>query len=180
MVSAVAYGGLNAVLNTQSQTRDHADRLARLQRALTVLETDFEQAVARPARDQYGDAQAAMQTNVEGILFTRAGQLNPMGQARSAFERVGYRLDEDGRLIRISWSGLDQPIDPSPRESRLLEGVDSFKVEFVAGQDAEWVEQWPPLGVRDPMESMPLAVRITLELPDYGGEIIRVLRVPAG
>lgn len=180
VVSAVAYGGLNTVLNTQSQTREHAERLTGLQRALTVMEMDFEQAVARPIRDQYGDAQAAMQTNVEGIVFTRAGQRNPMGQPRSAFERVGYRLGEKGHLIRTSWSGLDQPINPSPHESQLLSGVERFTVEFAAGQDAQWVEQWPPLGVQDPMATMPLAVRITLELPDYGGEIIRILRVPAG
>ncbi|MBA1148459.1 type II secretion system minor pseudopilin GspJ [Ectothiorhodospiraceae bacterium WFHF3C12] len=180
VVSAVAYGGLNAVLNTQSQTRDHAERLTRLQRALTVMAMDFEQAVPRPIRDQYGDPEAAMLVNVEGIAFTRAGQLNPMGQARSAFERVGYRLDEEGNLIRVSWRGLDQPIDPVKRETRLLEGVDGFSVEFAAGTDSEWLEQWPPLGVRDPMQSMPIAVRITLELPDYGGEIIRILRVPAG
>jgi general secretion pathway protein J len=180
VVSAVAYGGLNTVLNTQSQTREHAERLTRLQRALTVIETDFEQAAMRPVRDQYGDPQPAMQTDVEGIVFTRAGQLNPMGQARSAFERVGYRLDQDNRLLRVSWPGLDQPIDPKPRESVLLEDVDAFSVEFTGDVDSEWVEQWPPPGVRNPMRTMPIAVRVTLTLPEYGGEIIRILRVPAG
>lgn len=181
VVSAVAYGGLNTVLTTQGQTREHTERLTRLQRALTVMETDFEQAAARPIRDQYGDPQAAMmQTEIEGVAFTRAGRLNPMGQPRSAFQRVGYRLDEEGRLLRRTWTALDQPIDPVQRESVLLEDVESFDIEFAAATDSEWVKQWPPLEARAPMTTMPIAVRVTLTLPAYGGDIVRILRVPAG
>lgn len=178
IVSAVAYSGLNAVLNTQSETRQHAERLNALQRALTLIETDFEQAAPRSVRDRYGDRQPALQGNVDGVNLTRAGHLNPMGQPRSAFQRIGYRLNEDGQLVRRTWTGLDQPIDPSPHDAVLLDHVDAFSVTYTTGPDSDWVEQWPPTGAQIPNQVLPLAVKVTLKLPEYKGEIVRILRIP--
>jgi len=178
IVSAVAYSGLNMVLNAQAQTRDHAERLSELQRALTLMETDFEQVAPRSVRDRYGDRQPALQGNVDGVTLTRAGHLNPMGQARSAFQRIGYQLNDDKQLVRRTWTGLDQPIDPSPHDGILLDHVDAFSVTYTSGPDSDWVEQWPPTGAKNPDRALPAAVKITLKLPEYQGEIVRILRIP--
>ena len=60
VLSALAYGGLKSMLDAKNQVAAEAEKLARLQTALAMIERDLEQATARPIRDQFGERQPAM------------------------------------------------------------------------------------------------------------------------
>ncbi|MGD8709390.1 MAG: type II secretion system minor pseudopilin GspJ [Ectothiorhodospiraceae bacterium] len=176
LVSAMAYSGLHSVLSSQQSVRDEAERIAALQRAFTVLETDLEQAAARGIRDQYGGTQPAMVTDTGRLLFTRAGHRNPLGRRRSNLQRVGYGRDEEGRLIRYSWRALDQPFEAEPQERPLLDDVDDVSFRFLT-EDNQWVEDWPPLVPQGEPPALPVAVTLRIDLPDYG-RLQRTFRMP--
>lgn len=184
VISVMAYGGLNTVLQAKAQTERHAERLSELQMAMLMLERDISQAVPRGIRDSYGDAQPPLLGGGDSqaaIEWTRAGWANPVGRIRSELQRVGYRL-EDERLMRDSWMVLDRAQDSEPYRAVLLEGVEAFSVRFMDGQ-RQWQESWPPQNLaaqpgmaQGAVAELPLAVEAKLELADFG-EIVRLFRV---
>lgn len=174
VVAALAYGGLNAVLEARRHTAADAARLRDLQRAVSLLAADVEQAAPRPVRDEYGDrADAVRGGGLHAPLeLTRAGRANPARLARSQFERVAWVL-RDGTLVRRHWTVLDRAQDSAPLEDALLSGVLRFEVRFL-GFDGEWAEQWPRLEAG----GAPRAVEVIIDLQGIG-RIPRILRIPA-
>ncbi|MCB1878044.1 MAG: type II secretion system minor pseudopilin GspJ [Chromatiales bacterium] len=177
LVSAMAYGGLKAVLDAAEVTNRQAGRLDELQRAFLRLETDLEQAAPRPIRDAYGDRQPAMryEAGLSGTLeFTRGGRPNPAGFARSDLERIAYRV-KDKTLYRYSWLSLDRGDDTPPLELDLVSGVETLQVRFL-GPSGEWDEDWPPRTDETDPRTLPKALGITLQVEGFG-EVYRVFRI---
>lgn len=175
VLSTMAYAGLNTVLTASEQTRRQAERLQALQLTFTVMQRDLLQFVDRPARDQYGDARPAIETNgPEGGLLslTRGGWRNPTGQLRSHLQRVSYGI-EDEQLVRVSWFMLDRPNDDEAREVDLLGEVDGLEVRML-DRSGTWHDDWPPL---QPQDEPPAAVEVVLEVADWG-ELRRLFALP--
>lgn len=179
VLSTLAYGGLKSMLDARNQVAAEAEKLARLQTALAMIERDLEQATARPIRDQYGVRQPAMAgtSGLEQVLeWTRSGWNNPAGRLRSNLQRVAYRLEDDG-LQRLTWSDLDRLSDTKPATQVILGGVKLFKVEFLDDQD-KWIDHWPAQNITGPpltqvqvnelLASLPRAVNLSLEITDWG------------
>lgn len=187
ILSTMAYSGLRTVLDTRERMTIQANRIGQLQTAFLFFEKDLEQAVGRSARDVYGQAQAAMQGGQFGataLEFTRAGYRNPTGAARSQLQRVAYRIDEE-KLIRVTWSMLDQPNTPKPLERELLTKVKKVTFRYLDG-NGQWQDSWPPLSTSPTstpnpaaLSRLPQAVEITAEFEDMG-KIVRWFRVPPG
>lgn len=179
LLAVMAYGGLNAVLNTRSQTDRQAGRLAQLQLAIHLMEQDLAYAVDRGIRDEFGTAQPAMVGGSAAGLsleLTRAGWTNPLQQQRSTLQRVGYRV-ADQALYRVSWPALDRPQGLQPDEARILDQVSGLAVRFLDAQ-GEWHEQWPlPSDATQEVPALPVAVELSISLSDWG-DITRLFRVP--
>lgn len=178
LMSAMAYGGLNSVLKTRDHADLQADRLAEVQKAFTIIGRDVEQAINRPARDNYGGEMLPLLGGGYGsavLELSRNGRRNPMGQLRSSLQRVAYQL-ADGELQRQSWRVLDRSIDSEPQTARLLTKVKTVELRFM-NKDHEWEPQWPSITTLpgDP-PTLPLAVEMTLELEDWG-RLSRILEV---
>lgn len=174
VLAALAYGGLNLVLNTSRTANDEAERLADVQRVFARIGTDIEQMAKRPIRDAYGDVLGAVVSEYDEaqgsrVEFTRHGRENPAGVARSSLQRVAYSLSKD-KVVRQSWEVLDRAQDSKPYDAEMLEGVKRFEVRFV-GDDGEPVESWS-----GDAEQLPMAVEVTLELEDWG-QLTRLYRV---
>jgi len=169
VLAVMAYGGLGSVLTARERVLMSFERTTALQKAYVRLRNDLQQLRARPARDGYGEPQPALQVLADGAVeFTRSGWRNPLGQPRSALERVAYRLDGDGRLIRASWRVLDRAQDSAVSEAVVLDQVEEIRWRFLEG--AEWRDRWPGASgtgtqVRD---SVPRAVELLLTLKDLG------------
>ncbi len=178
LLSALAYGSLRSALLNRELSAERTARLAELQLAMLFMARDLEQVVDRPVRSTYGDRLPALYTPQQGYLleFTRGGWGNPAGQRRSTLQRVAYSLEE-GELIRHSWQMLDRTDERPTRSQPLLDDVTRFELRFLDAR-REWSGEWPPPGGdRDTLPSLPVAVEVTLELPQWG-RIKRLFRLP--
>mmetsp|Transcript_6281 Transcript_6281/g.3521 ORF Transcript_6281/g.3521 Transcript_6281/m.3521 type:complete len:219 (+) Transcript_6281:1486-2142(+) len=176
VLSVVAYSGLSIVLNSQKKTEQHARRLAEIQKALTFIERDLIQMAPREIRDEYGDRQPVLIVNEEEneikMEFTRTGRPNVHNVVKgkySSLQRVAYEVKEK-QLIRANWIVLDRAQDSSRFENLLLNDIIRFFIECWDGDS--WVEKWPS-------EELPRAVKIKIELEDFG-TIFRVVHVAYG
>lgn len=183
VMGALAYGGLNALIEQREQSRVALERLSEIQQGVMILSRDLRQLRDRPVTGPYGEPLPALEAlgeNAEYALqFTRGGWRNPLGQPRSSLQRVAYRVEEEG-LVRYHWPTLDPAQDAVPVRSPLIGGVERLTLRFL-GPDGQWQEDWPPLdaargGAR---EGLPGAVEVTLDLEDWG-RITRLYPLPDG
>lgn len=173
VIGAMALGGLNAVVDQTTIAREQMDRLNRLQRAVRLMSGDFSGLAPRYVRDELGTA-GETPLLADGRLFgvelrlTRGSWPNPAGLPhRGTLQRVQYRLDDD-KLIREYWPVMDHVLGEKPRSEELLSGVNEFKLLYLDSQD-EWQTQWPPAqGATTADGQRPRAVRILLDLEDWG------------
>lgn len=179
IIGAMAYGGLQNILNQQQQTERHADRLKSLQLAYRIIQRDLEQIVERSIRNELGDRVEALVggSGFDGLQFSRAGHPNPAGFLRSEIQRVAYIPDQD-RLLRLTWRVLDRAQDSQPDEQVLAENMVEFAVRFL-DPNREWQENWPPATSQDTVVAgLPLAIEVKLELEDVGA-LSWLFRLPA-
>ena len=178
IMSVLAYGGLEAVLDASQKTEASASRLAAVQRAFTVIGRDVEQAIGRRIRDELGGPQEPLRAGAtldRGLFeLSRAGWSNPAGHRRSTLQRVAYR-HEDETLFRSQWLVLDRAQDSSAQERVLLEGVRAVQVRIL-DTASQWQTEWPPLTGAG---AVPRALEIVIELDDWG-ELRRLFLMPDG
>lgn len=180
IMGALAMGGLNTVLGQRESAARQLERLHQVQRAVRILATDFGQLAPRIARDALGTGEGPLVAPC-GVEFTaclsRDGWRNPFARfARGTLQRVQYRV-EDGRLLREYWTVMDRTLVNEPRREVLVDGVERFEITYVdRSGSGEWLAQWPPLQQPLAGAGLPLAVRLTLDLDDWG-EIQRIVEV---
>lgn len=177
LLSVMTYSGLHSVMQQQSGAGQEAERLGQLQKIYLIMQRDFEQAVPRPVRGEYGDELPALQGG-ETLQLTRGGWNNPLGQPRSDLQRVGYAY-VDERLVRYVWAVLDRAQDTVPLEQPLAEGIMGMAVRYLDGS-GEWKTVWPDpaaLAQATSPPPLPVAVEVTLEHEHYG-ELVWLFRMP--
>ena len=132
LISAMAYGGLQSIMNQQQQTTARSDRLSDLQKAYRIMQRDLEQVVSRDVRNEFGDRIGAMVggSGFDGVEFSRAGHPNPAGFLRSEILRVAYVPDQD-TLLRRTWRVLDRAQDTEADEQNLVESMSRFTMRFL-------------------------------------------------
>jgi general secretion pathway protein J len=180
LLAAMAYSGLNNVLQVRERTEVRADQFKRLQLAFNLMQRDIEQIIDRSIRDGYGSAQPALvggQFNEYLLELTRTGWRNPLQRARSNMQRVAYAVEEN-QLIRLSWKMLDRAAEDPPHKRVLLDNVEQLDFKYIAGGN-EPSDTWPPasIGTAGTPVAMPAAVIVELDSKRYG-KIQRVFRVP--
>lgn len=181
IMSAMLYGGLQAVTTQLQAGREAEASLRQLQYAMRRISIDMAQLNPRPVRDALGDnlTPAIVSGGGEFALeFTTGGWRNPLRQPRSTLQRVAYSIDGD-KLVRLHWPVLDRVLASEPLRLDLVENVGQMRVRFM-DQQGEWHEQWPPLSAApaqgDPGRERPRAVDIELELDEWG-VVRRVIEV---
>lgn len=170
LIGAMAYGGLQQVLNQQQRTEEQSQRLSDLQKAYRIMQRDLEQLVNRKIRNEFGDEVEALVggSGFDGVVFSRAGHANPAGFLRSNIQRVAYVPDQE-TLLRRTWRVLDRAQDSEPDDQVLVEGLRSFSMRFLDQGDA-WQDRWPPQaqGGTEAAADFPRAVEIQLEMDELG------------
>lgn len=194
LVSAMAYGGLQAVLETRSRVQEEGERLGAIQLALNVMARDLTQAVDRPWRDSWGEPQPPLQydrlASPPRLTLVHAG--GRVGEGRSRLRRVAYEL-EDGVLHRLLWARLDGGAEEPVVRGRLLGGEEGGErvAELVyrfhyrdpgaaPGDEADGIGEtdvWPP--ERGEGDERLLAVEVVITL-DNGGTIQRIFPYQGG
>lgn len=181
ILSAMAYAGLQSVMDAKRVTEVQEERLVELQTAFMLIGRDMEQTVSRPVRDGFGDEQAAMLGSPFGnvlLAFTKAGYTNFLNRPRSTLQRVAYRLEDD-ELKRLSWPMVDQDFDQEPVERVLVKNIKKVEFSYFDGSDQP-KDQWPASSFEDvSLTALPQVVEVKFTLDDMG-ELRRLFRVPLG
>ena len=181
ILSAMAYTGLQSVMDAKRVTEVQEERLVELQTAFMLIGRDLEQTVSRPVRDGFDDEQPAMQGSEFGsvlLAFTRAGYTNFLNKPRSTLQRVAYRLDDD-ELKRLSWPMVDQDFDQDAVERVLVKNIKKVEFRYFDGSDQP-KDQWPASLFEDvSLAALPQVVEVKFTLDDMG-ELRRLFRVPPG
>lgn len=169
VMAAMAYGGLNAVMNDRYSLQRALKRTAMLQKAIYRLETDLCDVRPRPIRGRYGEIRPAFRAVANGMVsFTRGGFPNPLDQRRSTLERVAYTL-VGHKLERWRWSVLDRAPNSQPDKTTLLKGVNQMTWRFTDAHGQSYA-QWPPPNQPDTQAppSPPSSAEITLKTSQWG------------
>lgn len=163
------------------RTREHMTRVREVQRAVTLMTSDFRQVAPRPVRESIGDGfRAALLRDPNGtslVELSRSGWPNTAGTPRSTVQRVVYTL-ENGVLVRRHWTVTDPVLATEPVRRELLKRVERVEIRYM-NASRQWQAEWPELGAAGGTElrARPLAVEFVIELEDYG-EIRRLVEVP--
>lgn len=176
VLSVLAHRGVAETRLVVERTRESATRFREVQRAITLMVTDFRQLAPRPVRQPVGDGyRPAFVTDAntsELVEFSRGGWPNGYGAARGSIQRVVYVLEGD-TLIRRHWPVTDPTLSTEPVSRELLKGIESVQLRFM-DDDREWQEQWNP--GRSDLRVRPMAIELTIRLRDYG-ELRRLVEV---
>lgn len=128
LISVITFQGLQGMMKSRAIMDAETARLAALQGAMALMARDFQQMIARPIRDEFGDVQPAVICTVADgttIEFSRGGWRNPAALARSTMQRVAYHLT-GSTLIRETWPVLDRTLTTEPVSRELVAGVFIF------------------------------------------------------
>jgi len=175
VMSVLSYGGLRHLLSLQSGLLDAATRYDRLEFAVIMLETDFNELSARGIRDELGEREPALRAGLGGDLLSLTRHVAPIpGTDDVALRRVRYRL-EKGALYRDVWATLDRTPATTYTSRRLLSGVSAFTLRFQAG--GVWQESWPPGAADITQDILPEGIEFRLEL-GQGQSLRRLLATP--
>jgi general secretion pathway protein J len=178
ILSMIAYRGLDAVLDSRQAIEATAQRLERLQFALSLIERDLGQAVRHEMRDRgRGMVPAFEAAGSDRVEFTRSGYSNFSGAPRSELQRVAYVLKEDA-LVREVWTLRERAADGRPREAEIMQGVSGLRMRFM-DTDRRWQSSWRPSGQGRQAHVLPLALEMNLEL-EKEGVIRRLILLPEG
>jgi general secretion pathway protein J len=178
VISVITYTTLTSAINVSNRTSVVAQSLADIQRVLMLMERDLIQMAPRPVLNENGDEQPAFLINglsTEGFEFTRSGYQNPARLARSLLKRIAYEV-RDEKLYRKTWQVLDRATQTEPEfEEPLMEGVTRFEI---AAYGNDWVEEWPPeesdSQALPGLDTLPRAVRVLMEIEDYGSFTVMI------
>jgi len=192
VIAVLAYVSLSTVIVGVDSVREEAQRINTMNRAFQVLARDIRQVVDRPIFDEFGTREAGLEGGPlarQMLALTRAGWHNTVGLPRSTLQRVAYYLEED-RLVRASWSVLDRSGSSEPREIILLEGVESFDLQFLddisalrINRDIDidrrlWLENWlADTSQPEAVMTLPAALILRLDIEGWG-QIERLYVLP--
>lgn len=169
-------GALRGVIRTQAGTEHSAERVRVLQIVLVRMSRDIEQVVNRPVKNAVGKETPAFYGTPEGFSFTHNGIVSLSDKVkRSTLQRAQY-LWKDGTLWRMAWKVLDQvPDSPKPSQRDVLNDVASVYFQYLDRNNV-FHKNWPVPGRSS--EPLPRAVRITLNIADWG-KIEQLYVIPA-
>ena len=174
IMSAMAWGGLNAVIRTREALVAQQQDFARTLRAVGMLERDLLGAVARPVRGNYGEPLPALQGDGDHLEFTRLGFASALVDARSSLERVVYQ--QDGTTLRRGrYAVLDRAAGSLAEFTSVRDGLRRVHFRYMDAR-GQWLDAWPRRD--DKPEAMPRAVEFRFDI-DGVGEIGRIIELPS-
>lgn len=172
VMAVIAYTGLAQVLDNHENLTAKRESQRNLVLAFMRIEDDLDHVRNRGIRDVSGEPLAAFLGHPPGsrsvtepaLEFTRGGApiiVNAIPQ--SDLQRVAYRLDDEGKLSRLSWPVLDRSPTVKAREHVLLTDVKEMELRYFK-IDKNWSDSWPPLGNKSNKETLPRGLELKIKI----------------
>lgn len=176
VIAAIAYGSVDALIDARDRLHESEAKLRALQTSLATFERDVRSAVARPARESYGEARPALIGERGGLTLTRL-RSGGLADATPQAQRIGYALNGQ-RWTRLEWPVTDAAPSTVPRIKTLLVEVRGVSLRYL---DAEgrWREVWPAaqVPVQQRLTALPRAIDLRVVVEGIG-EIRRLIELP--
>lgn len=180
IMAAMAYRGLNVVLDTQRRLDAENELWRGYALAFTQIGQDLNMAVPRSIRDGSDQIEPALlgkETYLNDddaqLIFTVMGD-PALPRAQNDLRRVGYRL-RNGKLEYLVWPSADLAPGVRPRVVSLLDNVEKLQFRYL--DDArQWLPTWP-VAPTDSAASLPRGVEVTLQ-SRHQAPITRVFALP--
>jgi len=169
ILATITSSAMYHAFNTRDKVSTQADRLNNLQLAMAIIRRDTQQIVERSVRGNEMHLFAPFIGHPNYIEFTRGGEVNPLGNARSStLKRVAY-LCRNGQLIRRSWDVLDTPTRNQSQDKRLLDNMSQCSFAYLA-HNHQVMPEWREYALKQDQrqETLPTAIQFTLNLKDWG------------
>ncbi|MBO6008945.1 MAG: type II secretion system minor pseudopilin GspJ [Ruminobacter sp.] len=178
ILAQATYQIISGVITADSAIEENSARFVEMQKAFSVMDRDFSQAVPRQFRYSGTSAKAVIeygenkyQSEGAGISFVAGGSLNPGALLpRGETVRIWYRL-KDKELQRATYPFPDTVVGYEPEFESIFNDVTSFKISFY--KSGGWVRDWQNKQV------LPGGIKIEIETEDYG-KIEKTIYVIAG
>ena len=170
VLAVMCQQALVVTLSLESRLSLRRSELAAVQRAVTVLGRDLENAAPRGVRDRQGELLPvlALEAGGEALIFARGGLPNPAGLAKSGFRRVRYAVStEDEGMERQVWQRLDPAPGQAPAVETLLAGVERVRFR-VWTRDDGWRSIWPDPEDPATRTRLPDGIEAVLETRRFG------------
>lgn len=177
VLASGAHQILGTAVTTDEISGDKTTRLAEIQKAVSLMDRDFNQMANRNSRNTsymtkrfIWAAKNIYDSDDWGIEFVRSGNLNPGGELdRNELSRVAYRLKHN-RLERGTYTRTDPIENVQPHWEPILDKVSNFELRFrVTSGSTTWYQSINT-------NTLPAAVELSVTLEDVG-KIIRVYQV---
>lgn len=185
VLSMMTFSGLNHVLDAREQLESERLNHQGIIMAMMRIEDDFTQCRNRPVRLADGNPSPAFvgrepdsrSLGAPTIECSRGGHAIVGRNPASDLVRVGYRLNDEQRLVRVIWSVLDRAPQTLPREQLVMENVESFSLRYF--HHDKWYRTWPlepEPGKKTEPVPLPEGIEFTLKQTDRP-EIQRLIRI---
>lgn len=186
MIAVLSSQAFNTAASGSAATREAMDRMAEIDRAFVMLETDFRNALPNQLQPiGFGQKLPAFYlSDGDDYVMTllRGGLANPLFQRRSEMVRVGYRYIDD-EVWRDTWYNPRETEQEEARAQKILTGVRNFSVRALSPAPnstvavGPWLVDYPPDSSAN--EILPPAVEITVDFEDIG-EVRRLFVILSG
>jgi len=176
VVAAIAYGSVDALIDARERLQASESKLRALQTSLSTFERDVRSAVARPAREAYGEARPALIGDRGGLTFTRL-RSGGLADAAPQAQRIGYALTRQ-RWTRLEWPVADAAPSTVPRVATLLGEVEGVALRYLDNEGV-WREVWPAAQVpaQQRLSVLPRAIDLRVIVAGFG-ELKRIIELP--
>lgn len=143
MLSVAGVVLLRGAVDSNEVTAENLGEMAEMQRFVSLVEADLNQAIARTYRDQNGDRVAAFDGHGSDrsdafLVFTSGGQSNINDAPRSNLQRVEYRL-QDQKIARLHYEMTDGGAISEPAD--LLSGISALEIRY-RDKGGLWLNDW--------------------------------------
>jgi len=158
-IGLASFQMLKSTAETNQRITEADAKIFNLQKALSIISSDFNQLISRPIRDQLGDDQAAFTTNNldQLVSFTRMSGAFFPGDEKLLLQRISYVLEEPENsddfdfsntddnqlaLYRYIWPVLDRVEEVEPQKQLLLKRIGHVDLQFY-DNNGEIHSSWP-------------------------------------
>ena len=176
MIGLSSHAVLSQILMTDEVSTERFARLRDLQRAMSIIERDLQQAMARPVRVEGETNNIVMsgglnsfESDADGLAMVRGGWSNPkLMLPRSTLQAVAYRL-QAGELQRVYSNYVDNVIGAEPKVRVLMQNIEDLQFQFRVSknqsnnnnQENVWQDTYTGT-------QLPYAVAIEIVSADFG------------
>ena len=180
IIAAIAYPGMIQFLDVRDAIMQRSEQISSIQKSVTFLENDLRFALNRSVRNEYGDTEAAWDTEVRSDeLFRMTAAYPDLALGGSAIpKRVAWAWDGDN-LLRREWRVLDRTVDSEARERIILADIEGVEVRYAeidpeGGDSLNWSTRFD-----NEQQSVPPALEIIIRV-NSDIEFRRIFEIPVG